>query len=111
MLLHNILHTHEFVSALVLVGEDREPAEDGPHAIFLSDVEAAGPKRLFPAHLDPPRIQQVPEELPPSRRLKALQPQLLSHEVQRTRSWHGAGSTGDAAGKEGNAFVVGDDKG
>ena len=69
-------------------GKDVQPHQHGPKAILFAHMVRPGAKAFLAAERHLVRIQQIAEEFPPRRRLKAANPQRLRHAVHRRTGGH-----------------------
>mmetsp|Transcript_13698 Transcript_13698/g.44661 ORF Transcript_13698/g.44661 Transcript_13698/m.44661 type:complete len:287 (-) Transcript_13698:64-924(-) len=69
-------------------GERREPGEDGPEAVFFSDVVGGGAEGFLAAEEGRVLVHQVPEELPAGRHFEARDAQGLGDAVEGFRRRH-----------------------
>ena len=90
MLLRDVAH------ALSAHGQDVQPQQHRPDAVFLAHVAGAGACTFFTAQRDLARVEQVAEVLPAGRRLEAGHAQRARHPVDRTAGGHRARDAGDA---------------
>ena len=89
---------HDLGHGTAAAGQDLQPEQHGPEAIFLADVVAARAKTFFAAEGDAAGIEQVAKEFPARRGLKAVEPQLLGHHIHSGAGGHRAGHAGQASG-------------
>ena len=102
---------HDLGNAAASLGQDLQPEQHGPEAVFLAHMVAAGAEAFFSAKGDFTRIEQVAEELPTGGRFKAVDAQLFCDHIHCGAGGHGARYTGKSAGIGGGQGGVGGENG
>ena len=82
------MFTHDLFDRLLAYSNDIQPKKNGPKPVFFTHVIGAGAETLFATKGDAPGVQQIAKELPPCRRLEALEAHHACDMVDRLTGRH-----------------------
>lgn len=100
--LEDVLNTDEatFRDVLVSAGEHLKPGQNGPQAVFLSDVRRTSSKGFLSTKSNQSLVHKISEEFPSSWGFIELNAELLGYLIDSTRSRHTAGDAIESLLKE-----------